>query len=227
MRSRLRAVDDRRLGPARHGRRTRSRATSPSLAARWTGSASSSAVREPGRGGGGPGRERSPMPAASIWCRHLPGSARRTGTPRREGSSAALTRGTTPAHVARATVESIAYQVRDVFDAMRADARQTPSCAPGRRRRQPERRAHAVSGRHARLSPSSATIPPTCRLAARRGSPVWPSASGRRRPRWPQLPRTVTRFEPRMAARERDARYSGWRDAVSRARGYTARQESA
>ena len=33
-----------------------------------------------------------------------------------------VTRGTTAAHLARATVESIAYQVRDVFDAMRADA---------------------------------------------------------------------------------------------------------
>src|SRR5207344_2376690 len=34
-----------------------------------------------------------------------------------------LTRGTTPAHVARATVDSIAYQVADVFQAMRQDAR--------------------------------------------------------------------------------------------------------
>ena len=31
------------------------------------------------------------------------------------------TRGTTAAHVARATIDSIAYQVRDVFDAMRED----------------------------------------------------------------------------------------------------------
>lgn len=33
-----------------------------------------------------------------------------------------LTRGTTPAHVARATLESITYQIRDVFDAMQAEA---------------------------------------------------------------------------------------------------------
>ncbi len=33
-----------------------------------------------------------------------------------------LTRGTTPAHVARATLESIPYQIRDVFDAMQAEA---------------------------------------------------------------------------------------------------------
>jgi glycerol kinase len=33
-----------------------------------------------------------------------------------------LTRGTTAAHVARATLDSIAYQVRDVFEALRQDA---------------------------------------------------------------------------------------------------------
>jgi glycerol kinase len=33
-----------------------------------------------------------------------------------------LTRGTTAAHLARATLESIAYQVRDVFEAMQAEA---------------------------------------------------------------------------------------------------------
>ena len=33
-----------------------------------------------------------------------------------------LTRGTTAAHIARATIDSIAYQVYDVFEAMRQDA---------------------------------------------------------------------------------------------------------
>jgi glycerol kinase len=33
-----------------------------------------------------------------------------------------LTRGTTPAHLARATLESITYQIRDVFEAMQAEA---------------------------------------------------------------------------------------------------------
>ena len=50
---------------------------------------------------------------------HSPGSARRIGTHRARGLICGLTRGTTAAHVARATIESIAYQVRDVFDAMR------------------------------------------------------------------------------------------------------------
>ena len=38
------------------------------------------------------------------------------------GMICGITRGTTPAHVARAVLESIAYQVRDVFDAMQKDA---------------------------------------------------------------------------------------------------------
>ncbi|HLY31785.1 MAG TPA: FGGY-family carbohydrate kinase, partial [Ktedonobacterales bacterium] len=38
------------------------------------------------------------------------------------GAILGLTRGTTAAHIARATLESMAYQTRDVLDAMQADA---------------------------------------------------------------------------------------------------------
>ena len=38
-----------------------------------------------------------------------------------------MTRGTTSAHVARAVIESIAYQVRDVFDVMQEEAGMTLS----------------------------------------------------------------------------------------------------
>ena len=69
------------------------------------------------------------MPAfAGLGAPHWDADAR--------GLICGLTRGTTAAHVARATVESIAYQVRDVFDAMRpttsADARRrsSPTAAP-------------------------------------------------------------------------------------------------
>jgi glycerol kinase len=41
---------------------------------------------------------------------------------RARGTIVGLTRGTTAAHLARATLEAIAYQTRDVLDAMRADA---------------------------------------------------------------------------------------------------------
>ena len=41
--------------------------------------------------------------------------------PLARGLICGATRGTTAAHLARATIESIAFQVRDVFDAMRED----------------------------------------------------------------------------------------------------------
>jgi glycerol kinase len=151
-----------------------------------------------------------------------------------------LTRGTTPAHVARATVESIAYQVRDVFDAMRADAG-APSVLL------PDAGAPSVllldavapsvlladggASRNDALMQFQADIlgcaverNDSTDLSARGAAwlaglavGVWPSTDA-----LSALPRTVTRFEPRMAGAERDALYSGWCDAVSRARVRTA-----
>ena len=42
---------------------------------------------------------------------------------------------------------------------------------------------------------------------------TWPSLDA-----LAQLPRAVTRFEPRMPAGERDRRYAGWQDAIARSR---------
>ena len=49
--------------------------------------------------------------------------ARRTGTRRRAACITGLTRGTTAAHLARATLEGIAFEVRDLLDAMARDAK--------------------------------------------------------------------------------------------------------
>ncbi len=65
---------------------------------------------------------RFPTRPASSSCRPLLVSVRRTGTPRRAGTIIGITRGTTKAHIARATLEAIAYQTRDVTDAMTADS---------------------------------------------------------------------------------------------------------
>jgi glycerol kinase len=151
-----------------------------------------------------------------------------------------LTRGTTPAHSARATVESIAYQVRDVFDAMRADAG-APSVllldAGAPSVLVPDAGAPSVlladggASRNDALMQFQADIlgcaverNDSTDLSARGAAwlaglavGVWPSTDA-----LSVLPRTVTRFEPRMAGAERDALYSGWCDAVSRARARTA-----
>ena len=50
----------------------------------------------------------------------LTGSARRTGTPTRAARSSGLTRGSSRAHLARATLEAIAYQTVDAVRAMEA-----------------------------------------------------------------------------------------------------------
>ena len=125
-----------------------------------------------------------------------------------------LTRGTTAAHVARATVESIAYQVRDVFDAMRADAG-APSAllADGGASRNDalmQFQADILGCAVVRNDSADLSALGAAWLAGLAVG-VWPSTDALAR-----LPRTVTRFEPRMAEAERDALYSGWRDAVAR-----------
>jgi glycerol kinase len=130
------------------------------------------------------------------------------------------TRGTTGAHVARATIESIAFQVRDVFEAMREDGT-TPAVLL----------ADGGASRNADLMQFQADIldRPVVRsdaaeLSARGAgwlaglaAGVWPSVDA-----LAQLPRAVTRFEPRMPAGERDRRLAGWQDAIARTRSQRA-----
>jgi len=135
-----------------------------------------------------------------------------------------LTRGTTRAHVARATLESIAFQVRDVFDVMRADAG-----AP-----LPVLLADGGASRNDTLMQFQADVLgcpvvrnlssdlSACGAAWLAGLSVgvWPS-----RDALAALPRATDRFEPRLSAAERDRRYAGWTDAVSRARSQAASRE--
>ena len=141
-----------------------------------------------------------------------------------------LTRGTTAAHVALATVHSIAYQVRDVFEAMRSDAA-TPI---------PELLADGgASGNDALMQFQSDILGvPVIRNRSTDVSAigaawlaglavgVWTSTSQLER-----LPRATDRFEPRMSEGTRERLYMGWTDAVARSgtksRGLTSRVEGA
>jgi glycerol kinase len=127
-----------------------------------------------------------------------------------------ISRGTTAAHVARATVESIAYQVRDVFEAMRRDAG-TPSAllADGGATAN-----DALMQFQADILGCAVERDDSTNLSARGAAwlaglavGVWPSTEALSR-----LPRAVTRFEPRMPETVRTTLYVGWQDAVSRAR---------
>jgi glycerol kinase len=126
------------------------------------------------------------------------------------------TRGTTAAHVARATIDSIAYQVRDVFDAMRNDgAPPAVLLADGGATCNAELMQFqadllgcpVVRSDFAELSARGAA------WLAGLAVGVWPSVEA-----LAELPREVTRFEPRVSEGERGRLYAGWQDAVARAR---------
>jgi glycerol kinase len=128
-----------------------------------------------------------------------------------------LTRGTTPAHVARATVDSIAYQVADVFQAMRQDAAMPL----------PALFADGGASRNGRLMQFQADILacPVIRSGSADLSAIgaawlaglavgyWESLDELQR-----LPRATTRFEPAMRESRRAELLSGWRDALGRSR---------
>jgi glycerol kinase len=136
---------------------------------------------------------------------------------RARGVICGLTRGTTAARVARATLESIAYQVRDVFDAMRSDSSQAPTAllADGGASRNDglmQFQADVLGCPVVRTSSADLSAQGAAWLAGL-ATKIWPSLDALAR-----LPRTVDRFEPSMSSTERHTRYAGWRDALRRTR---------
>ncbi len=128
-----------------------------------------------------------------------------------------LTRGTTAAHVARATIDSIAYQVFDVFEAMRQDA-----AIP-----LPVLFADGGASRNDRLMQLQADILgcPVIRsssadLAAVGAAWLAGLATGfwKSIEQLERLPRATTLFEPLMPGAQRIELISGWRNALLRSR---------
>jgi glycerol kinase len=128
-----------------------------------------------------------------------------------------LTRGSSLAHVSLAAVESIAYQVRDVFDAMRAASGGTPRVLL----------ADGGATRNSQLMQFQADIlgvpvqrnntPELSALGAAYlaglATGVWGSLDA-----VAALPRSVDRFEPALSHAEREHLHAGWREALARAR---------
>ena len=128
-----------------------------------------------------------------------------------------LTRGTTAAHVARATLDSIAYQVHDVFEAMRQDA-----ALP-----LPALFADGGASRNDGLMQFQADIlgAPVIRSSSADLSAIgaawlaglaigyWKSLEELER-----LPRPTARFEPGMSEARRHELIGGWRDALGRSK---------
>lgn len=130
-----------------------------------------------------------------------------------------LTRGTTPAHVARATLDSIAYQVRDVFEALRRDA---AFCAPAlfadggasRNNRLMQFQADILGCPVIRSSSADLSAMGAAWLAGL-AIGYWKSLEELER-----LPRETARFEPAMTESDRADLIEGWRDALGRSRSY-------
>ena len=144
--------------------------------------------------------------------------------PYARGAMLGLTRGTTAGHIARAALESIAYQAADLLQAMEADSGIKLAELQRRWRRDAQRPADAVSGRPAgRARGAAEDLRNDC---AGRGVSCGPGRrllgkrAGHRR-QW-QAERV---FEPAMARDQAEALMAGWRKAVGRARDW-ARPES-
>jgi glycerol kinase len=138
--------------------------------------------------------------------------------PHARGALLGLTRGTSRAHIARATLESIAFQVRDVVDVMVSEAGLSV----------PELSADggaSANGLLLQLQADQLGVPVRRPVVAETtalgaaflaglGTGVWASTD--------ELARTWAldrRFEPEPGRRD-DGRYDRWRDAVSRAGGW-------
>ena len=133
------------------------------------------------------------------------------------GMICGMTRGSTAAHVARAVIESIAYQVRDVFDAMQEDAGITLSSLladGGATRNDQLMQFQADILNCAVLRNSSPEVSPLgAAFLAGLATGFWSKLED-----VAALPRQFERFEPKMPDSQRAQLYGGWQGAVARAR---------
>ena len=134
------------------------------------------------------------------------------------GSIFGLTRGSTAGHIARAAVESIAYQVADLLDAMRRDAGGSV----------PELRVDGGAAANDSLMQFQADIlgVPVLRPAVTESTALgaarlaglavgfWPAATN------PSTETTGRRFEPQMPASQAQALRERWNEAVSRSKSW-------
>lgn len=135
--------------------------------------------------------------------------------PHARGLICGLTRGTTRAHIARAALESLAYQTADVLDAMRADAGVTLSdvCVDGGGSANAftmQFQADILGARVIRAACKETTALGAA-LIAGLSAGVWNS-----RDELKQMREGAIIFEPQISPVQRYRLLGGWRDAVMR-----------
>jgi len=126
-----------------------------------------------------------------------------------------LTRGSGPAQLARATIESIAYQIRDVFDVMQAESGSPLQVllADGGASQNDllmQFQADIIGCPVLRSSSADVSALGAAYLAGLAVG-LWASLA-----EIEQLVLPHDKFEPKLSASERDALYAGWRGAVAR-----------
>ena len=135
------------------------------------------------------------------------------------GTLLGITPGTTAAHIARATLEAIAFQTRDVSDAMTADsgiALQTLRVDGGAARNDLLMQIQAdLIGVPVVRPKNIETTAVGAAMLAGLGNGLWPSPSVLTE-RW-EVDRV---FEPSIGEAERDERFHLWRRGVERSRGW-------
>jgi glycerol kinase len=139
---------------------------------------------------------------------------------RARGTIVGITRGTTRAHLVRATLESIAYQSRDVVDCFAADAGLALETL----------RVDGGACQNDWLMQFQADVlgvpvrrPPVLEVTALGAAALAGLAVGFWRDRSALEAATgagARVFEPRMSRDEREQRYAGWKRAVERARAW-------
>ena len=132
------------------------------------------------------------------------------------GLISGLTHGSTTAHLARATLDAIAYQVRDVFDVMQAESGMdlTVLLADGgasRNNMLMQFQAN-ILGRPLLRNMSAEASPLGAAYLAGLATGIWRSLDD-----IADLPRPRERFEPVLSEQVRAALYAGWQAAVARA----------
>ena len=137
--------------------------------------------------------------------------------PHARGTITGLTRGSTRAHLARATLEAIAYQTVDAVRAMEAGAgeplRELRADGGATANRWLMQFQADVLGVPVVVPEVAETTALGAALLAGVGAGLWSVSDVR--DGW----RERVRYEPRMDAAERDRLLAGWHDAVARARG--------
>jgi glycerol kinase len=130
-----------------------------------------------------------------------------------------ITRGTTRKEIARAVLESVAYQTRDLLDAMQADLGDTWSETDTVIRVDGGMSASDWTMQFLADSLAAPVDRPACLETTALGAAYLAGMSAGLYPEPETFAKTWTaerRFSPGMPASERNRKYTGWQDAVAR-----------